>query len=238
MGGPQLENGYTRIANELLEKVIATPFIATHLKIILVCWRYTYGFQKKQTELSESYISKATGISKRYISQEMKILIDCKVLKVIEDSTYTRPRVIAFNKNYMEWEYGTTVPQVKCNSTDEPEHSTTVEPQFNTTVEPQFHQKRKHKENLNIYSADFEKFYSLYPNPQNKQQSFKNWKTCLKKHSVEELLKASENYKNSVEGRDRQYIKTSSNFLGRDKFYIDFLPENYVEPEQPKTRGW
>ena len=63
----QLENGYTRIANELLDAVIKTPFISTHLKIVLVCWRYLYGFNRKQAELSESFISKATGISKRYI---------------------------------------------------------------------------------------------------------------------------------------------------------------------------
>ena len=98
--------------------------------------------------------------------------------------------------------------------------------------------KKGKKDKKILYTSDFIKFYDIYPNPQNKQQSFKNWKTCLKDHSIDELLKAAENYKYSVEGRARQYIKTSSNFLGRDKFYIDYLPQNYKEVEQPRTRGW
>jgi phage replication O-like protein O len=143
MANVQLENGYTRIANELLDVVIKTLSNATHLKIVLVCWRYLYGFQRKQAELSESFIARATGISKRYISQELKVLINAKVIIVIKESTYTSPRILSFNKNYDEWEYRTTVPQVNQNSTVEPEQGTTVEQLLNTTGEQLFHQEKK-----------------------------------------------------------------------------------------------
>lgn len=234
MANPQRENGFTGIANEILEKVISTPFISTHLKIILVCWRYSYGFNKKSAELSESFIANATGISKRYISSELKTLFDCKVLKVIKEASYTSSRVIAFNKNYDEWEYRSTVPQVNQSSTVEPEYSTTVEPQFNTTDELQFHQKRKHKENINKYSSQFEFFYKIYPRPAEKKRTLTNWNKCLKEYSPEEIIKAAENYKAKVEAAntDKQYIKTSANFLGRDKFFEDYI---YLEqPEETK----
>ena len=240
MANPQKENGFTGIANEILEKVIATPFIATHLKIILVCWRYSYGFNKKDAALSESFIANATGISKRYISSELKALFDCKVLKIIKEASYTSSRVIAFNKNYDEWEYGTTVPQVNQGLTVEAEYSTTVEPQFNTTDELQFYQKRKHKENINKYSSQFENFYKIYPRAAEKKRTLTNWNKCLKEYPPEEIIKAAENYKAKVEAQrtDKQYIKTSANFLGRDKFYIDYLDENYTEEEQTETWGW
>jgi phage replication O-like protein O len=132
MADVQLENGYTRIANELLEAVLKTPFTATHLKIIMVCWRYLYGFNRKQAELSEGFISKEIGISRRHTSAELKALIDAKVLCVVRESTYTTPRILSFNKDYDEWRYGTTVPQVKRGSTVEPQFNTPIEPQFNT----------------------------------------------------------------------------------------------------------
>lgn len=234
MANPQKENGFTGIANEIIEKVIATPFIATHLKIILVCWRYSYGFNKKSAKLSETFIANATGISKRYISKELKTLFDCKVLKVVKEASYTSPRVIAFNKNYDEWEYRTTVPQVNYSSTVEPDYSTTDELQFNTTDELQFHQKRKHKENIKKYSAQFEFFYNIYPRSTEKKRTFTNWSKCIKEYSPEEIIKAAENYKAKVEVEktEKQYIKTSANFLGRDKFFEDYL--NVEQPEEIK----
>ncbi|MDD5014654.1 MAG: replication protein, partial [Atribacterota bacterium] len=161
----QLENGYTRIANELLDVVIKTPFIATHLKIVLVCWRYLYGFGRKEAEISESFIAGATGISKRYVSKELKALIESNIIIVVKESTFTSSRIIAFNKNYDQWRYRTTVPQVNDDSTGEPEVHTTVEPQFNTTVEPQFHQERKNKERIkkDKYEQFFDTVWKLYP---------------------------------------------------------------------------
>lgn len=143
MASPQKENGYTPISNELLDAILRHNFISTHLKLILCCCRYTYGFSRKEAELSETYISKATGISKRYISQELRNLIEMNVLKVVRESSFTESRILELNKNYDEWKSRTTVPQANHSSTVEQEQDTTVEPQFNTTVEPQFHQDKQ-----------------------------------------------------------------------------------------------
>ena len=152
MAGPQKENGFTPVANEIIEKVIGTQFPATHLKVILMCWRYTYGFSRKEAKLSETYISKATGISKRYVSSAMKDLIDTKVLIVVKEPNYTSPRIIKFNKDYDQWECRSTVQQMKYGSTGEAQNSTTGEVQFNTTDELQFHQERKIKNNIKAMS--------------------------------------------------------------------------------------
>ncbi len=164
MADVQLKNGYTRVANELLDVVIKTLSNATHLKIVLVCWRYLYGFQRKQAELSESFIARVTGISKRYISQELKVLINAKIIIVIKESTYTSPRILSFNKNYDEWEYRTIVPQVNQNSTVEPEQGTTVEQLLNTTGEQLFYQEKKTlnktiKKDLSLEIENFRRRY-------------------------------------------------------------------------------
>lgn len=233
MADVQLENGYTRIANELLEAVLKTPFIATHLKIILTCWRYTYGFGRKETELSLNFLSKATGISKRYISDGLTELINSNVLIVIKESTYNSSRIIAFNKNYSEWEYRSTVQQVKYSSTGEAEVDTTVEPQFNTTVEPQFHQERKHKENLNKgdYEKSFEELWKQYPKKKGKGAVSKTQKQKLFKIGYDRLTKAITKYKKEREGQDPQYTMYGSTFFNSG--YIDYLDDEDVD--KPKT---
>lgn len=57
---PQAENGYTRVANEIMEVVQEYKFSANELKIILCIWRYTYGFQRKEHSISLSFFLKIT----------------------------------------------------------------------------------------------------------------------------------------------------------------------------------
>lgn len=235
MANVQLENGYTRIANELLEAVLNTPFVATHLKIILTCWRYTYGFGRKETKLSISFISKATGISKRYISKGLSELINSNVLIVVKKPTYSSSRIIAFNKNYSEWGYRTTVQQVNHSSTGEAEVSTTVEPQFNTTDELQFHQERKHKENINKgdYEKLFNELWQLYPKKKGKGSVSKTQKQKLFKIGYNRLVKAIDKYKKEREGQDPQFTMYGSTFFNSG--YVDYLDDDTDKPKaEPK----
>jgi len=55
---PQIENGYTRIANELLEAMARINLTPTEWKILMVIIRNTYGYHKK-----EERIKLAKGIS-------------------------------------------------------------------------------------------------------------------------------------------------------------------------------
>lgn len=99
----QLEDGFTQIANELLENLPRYKFNGTQLRIIMVVWRFTYGFKRKDHEMSLTYFVKATGLGKTQIDRELTNLIDYKVLIVTEESTYTKSRRLGFNKNYSEW---------------------------------------------------------------------------------------------------------------------------------------
>jgi phage replication O-like protein O len=99
----QKENGYTSVANEILENIIKLPLNGTQFRIIMLLWRETYGFNRKECSLSVSYISSRLSISRRQVQREMVILFECKILLIIKESTYSNSRVISFNKNYDEW---------------------------------------------------------------------------------------------------------------------------------------
>ena len=103
MANPQKENGYTAISNEILEAIIKYKLNATQFRIVLLVWRSTYGWNKKEYVLSESYISNATDIHKQQVKRELKKLIELNILTVIKDATYTTGRLFAFNKNFESW---------------------------------------------------------------------------------------------------------------------------------------
>ena len=140
----QLENGYTRIANEILEAVTISKFNGTQLKIVLCVIRRTYGFQRKESDLSITFISRATGISKRYIAQEINNLITSNVLLVTKEHTIKSSRRLKLNKNYHEWgTYRSILPQMNNTSTGEQCFHRPIEEQFHSPVEEYFHQERK-----------------------------------------------------------------------------------------------
>ena len=85
MASPQLENGYTRIANELLEATAKFPFNGSQYKIILFLWRKTYGFHKKVDSISLSQWVKGTGLNNRTIRRELKKLRQMNVIEQIQN---------------------------------------------------------------------------------------------------------------------------------------------------------
>lgn len=103
MDGPQLENGYTKVANEILEEMVKFKFNASQLKILMVLWRSTYGFNKKSHPLSLNFLAEAIGTKKTVIKKEIDYLISQNVIFVIEDAGFNKPREISFNKNYKQW---------------------------------------------------------------------------------------------------------------------------------------
>lgn len=54
MASPQTEDGYIRIANELLDAILMFPFSKRQLKVVLALIRKIYGFNKKADDLASS----------------------------------------------------------------------------------------------------------------------------------------------------------------------------------------
>jgi phage replication O-like protein O len=101
MANVQLENGYTKIANEILEEVAKIKLSPTQYRLLLVIWRFTYGFNRKEHNMSLKFFSKATGCDSRQIQRELKSLEEKRVIfQNIKSGSY---RKISFNKNHNEW---------------------------------------------------------------------------------------------------------------------------------------
>jgi phage replication O-like protein O len=99
---PQIEKGYTRIANEILENVAKADINGTQLRLIMVIWRYTYGYRRKEHEIPLTFMAESLNTTKSHVVKELNALIDRKIVNVVGVGQ-RRGRILSFNKNYDEW---------------------------------------------------------------------------------------------------------------------------------------
>jgi hypothetical protein len=77
---------------------------------------------------------------------------------------------------------------------------------------------------VETYPSAFEEFWETYPRKQDKRKTFRCWKTRLKeKTKPEEMIAAARNYAQACQGKDPQYIKMPTTFLGPDKPFEEFV---------------
>ena len=96
MANVQKENGYTTIANELLEAITGSNLTLRETKIILCVIRYTYGFNRKEAELSLRFISVSTNIDFRHTQTVLTSLIAKNILIIKKELLILWPKVILF----------------------------------------------------------------------------------------------------------------------------------------------
>lgn len=240
MARPQKENGYTPIANELIQAIYSAPLNCTQLKIVLMVMRYTYGFSRKEHSFSLNFIAKGTGVSRRYISSELNLLISKNIITVVKSHTDTEARILKLNKDYDSWkDSGSIVQQVNDTSTDEEEQDTTGEELFNTTGEQSFYQDKQNlKQNINQceYSKEYETFWEAYPRKKEKKAAFTKFKATKNKGiDAGKLILAASNYRKECELNctAENYIKLPRTFLGPDEHWREYLttakPKNDVK---------
>ena len=87
MASQQIENGYTKIANEILEALCLIKLPEYERIVLQFIIRKTYGFNKKEDRISNSQITTGTGIRKQHAyrtiqSLKEKNLVTCKGNKI------------------------------------------------------------------------------------------------------------------------------------------------------------
>ena len=75
MASPQKENGFTPIANEILEKLVNICLLGSEFQVLLFIIRKTYGFHKKSDRISLSQFEQGTGLSRPTVIKTLKNLI-------------------------------------------------------------------------------------------------------------------------------------------------------------------
>lgn len=98
---PQLENGYTRLANELLDALIRARLSARQWAVVMAIIRKTYGFNKKADEIGLSQLTAMTGIDKAHLSRTVREL---EAARIINREAGTHGHRLSINKRSSQWQ--------------------------------------------------------------------------------------------------------------------------------------
>jgi phage replication O-like protein O len=102
MANPQTEDGYTRIANEIMDALIAADISGQDFKVALLIIRKTYGYNKCEDAVSLSQMANATGMGRIRCSQVVNRLQLMKILTVTENINGIGKKY-KFNKDFEKW---------------------------------------------------------------------------------------------------------------------------------------
>ena len=102
-GNPQIEDGYTRIANELLEAI--TKKCKGPEAIFFSVIRETYGYKGyKSNEISNKRMCELSGISPDHINRAIKNAVEKGYIFTAKGGDRTHP-TYAINKKYLTWNH-------------------------------------------------------------------------------------------------------------------------------------
>lgn len=94
-----MAKGYTKLDNDVLSAMAQLDLTASEFRVLLAIIRSTIGFQKSQWEMSNSYLSKATGLNNRSVIRAIQTLSDRGIITVLSDHFGPKPRLIRFNSD-------------------------------------------------------------------------------------------------------------------------------------------
>lgn len=240
---PQLENGYTKLANELLEALISAGLTARQWTVVMAIIRKTYGFNKKADEIGLSQLAAMTGLDKSNLSRTVREL---EAAKVIHRSDGVHAHAFSINKRSKQWGLSNQQPQLSKRqllSNQQPEgcqndHKGVVE----TTTEglseqqPQNTSLKKLQKttpkDMRSLRDRFEVFWDAYPKKKSKDAAEK----ALAKRKPDEQLFADimlglERAKTSVEWLDKQFIPYPASWLNDGGWMDEYTAAAYTEAQ-------
>lgn len=105
MANPQKENGYTAIANEILEAICNSGLNGTELAVLFFIIRKTYGFNKKQDEISLTQFEHGLPYTRRAIIKALKVLKLVNILTLVNKGSSVKiANSYRLNKDYEKWQ--------------------------------------------------------------------------------------------------------------------------------------
>ena len=234
---PQLEDGYTRVANELLEALIATRLSGEELRIVLAVIRKAYGFNKKVDRISMGQFEKLTGIPNKRCQRVMKSVVEKNV--VIKGGSFWEPSY-GLQKNYLLWNSDVT-PQEEGT----PQVGGRVPPRRGVKVPPRWGDTKDSKDTLkekNEINEVFEAYNTITQIRSRSDSRKSKIRARIKEHGKNEVLRAIENYRHALDDPENHWthrfpIEDFMTPKNMDRFLAMGPPAEEVWKEMPDAHS-
>ncbi|RKQ97120.1 phage replication protein O [Kushneria sinocarnis] len=233
--GAQLEDGYVRTANDIVEGLMKAPLTSRESRIIRAVERATYGWQRSSARLSQSVLAEMTGLTAKRCSEAVNSLLKKKVL--FRDGGSQSP--IGINTRVSEWDFSTekskNVPNLArdTNWGQSPQTRDEKRPQNRDTNKDRKDNTPSLRSGVGAskgktasgssteYTADFEAAWSLYPkrsgsNP--KREAFKAWNARISEgFSTDDMVAGLKRYAAHVSAKGNwgtEFVMQGKRFFG------------------------
>ena len=202
---PQKENGFTPIANEIMEALMKVNLSAYESRVLWFLFRKTYGWSKKTDWITLSQFSDCIGLDRRLIHRAIKGLSSKKMIVIYKDDTFKIR--YGFQKDYKKWKLSskkmTVINRDERVSSKEMTGLSSIQIPTKESITKETIQKKK-----DIYEH-FEKFWLAYPKKKNKGTAEKAFKKINpSKKLLETILLKIEQAKLS-----KDWIKESGQYI-------------------------
>jgi len=101
MANPQVEEGYTRIANEIMDALCRCHPGGSEGQVLWAIIRKTYGWNKQADKISISQLCDMTDLARRTVIYALQNLEAKNMITIKRRENETN--IIAFNKDYDKW---------------------------------------------------------------------------------------------------------------------------------------
>ena len=102
MANPQTENGYTKIANEIMDALAKIRIPGEARQVLDAIIRKTYGWDKKKDAIATSQFIALTGLKKGMIHRARKRLLYANLITVYKNND-SQVLSYSFQKDYTKW---------------------------------------------------------------------------------------------------------------------------------------
>ena len=134
MASPQTEEGYTKIANELLEAFSQIDASGSAWRVFMVVLRKTYGFHKKEDRISLTQFEMISKLTRMSVCRGLNELVELKII-IVEKEGY-------INKYSIQKDYGVwgSIKPVTSNKNDT---KSSIKPVTKTSNRFDTHKRKK-----------------------------------------------------------------------------------------------
>jgi len=184
MANPQKENGYTAVANEIMDALCKYRIPGESYQVLNCVLRMTYGWNRKEVQISNNQISKITGLKRQNVIRALRWLESKAILSRIKSDSM-EAKILKFNKHYDEWE-----PYQKKNGGIKSDSKTRIKSDSKPTSLPIIVKTNK------TIIDEFTIFYQKYPLKKSKKKAEESWLRLSKTKKlppIETVLTAIEN---------------------------------------------
>ncbi len=144
MKSPQTEDGFTKIANELLEAFTRLDASGSAWRVFMVVLRKTYGYHKKEDRISLTQFEKMSGLTRMSVCRGLSELIELRVITVQKNGYIN---VYEVQKDYELW--GSIKP-VTSNKNDT---KTSIKPVTKSSNKNDTYKRKKEKKDISEQSS-------------------------------------------------------------------------------------